>query len=279
MSVVNDTADKVVAWVPLGSLGGISGFSHTEGMAYDNQKGVVFVTNNDGNVSVINDTTDKVVDAVPVGLGLDAIAYDSTSKEALVANADSSNVSVISASIDKVVGAVNVGSFPCGIAYDSGNGHIYVSNVDQGTISIVSAIGGYPVTFTESGLPPGTTWSVALNGDVLSSSASTMTFVEPNGTYAYTVGSLTGYAMSPSVGQVIVNGANQEVSVTFSTGFLGLPDFEGYILLGVIVAAVAAGVAILLMRKRTPPKPASASPKKPEQEKAPGKGSSPEKKE
>ena len=121
----------------------------------------------------------------------------------------------------------------------------------------------YSVTFTESGLPSGTSWSVTLNGSTLSSTTSTITFQEPNGTYAFTVGSVSGYTWSPSSGTVKVNSGPASQSVTFSktnqtTGFLGLPGYEGYIVVGVIVAAVAAGVAIMLMRKRTPPRGSGA---------------------
>ena len=122
----------------------------------------------------------------------------------------------------------------------------------------------YAVTFTESGLPVGTSWSVTLNGNTLSSATSTITFQEANGSDTFTVGSVSGYTVSPSSGPVKVNGGPASQSITFTsssskgktnqtTGFLGLPGYDGYIIVGVIVAAVAAGTAILLMRKRTPP--------------------------
>ncbi|MEM3489441.1 MAG: hypothetical protein QXO75_07300, partial [Nitrososphaerota archaeon] len=44
----------------------------------------------------------------------------------------------------------------------------------------------YSVTFTESGLPAGTSWSVTLNGVTLSSSSNSIVFSEPNGSYSYT---------------------------------------------------------------------------------------------
>jgi YVTN family beta-propeller protein len=56
-----------------------------------------------------------------------------------------------------------------------------------------------------------------------------------------------------------------------TSGFLGLSGSEVYILLGVIVAAVAAVAGIMRMRKRAPSKPASSSKKEPEEEKAPEK--------
>lgn len=77
----------------------------------------------------------------------------------------------------------------------------------------------YSVTFSESGLPSGKSWSVTLdgNGVTQSSTTSTITFAEPNGTYGYTIGTVKGYTASPSSGSVTVNGASAAVSVTFKT--------------------------------------------------------------
>ena len=57
----------------------------------------------------------------------------------------------------------------------------------------------YAVTFTESGLPSGTNWSVTLSGSTLSSTTSTITFQEANGSYTFTVGSVSGYTVSPPI--------------------------------------------------------------------------------
>jgi hypothetical protein len=83
----------------------------------------------------------------------------------------------------------------------------------------------YPVTFSESGLSTGITWSLALNGTLGSgSSGSNISFLEPNGTYTFSLAGLTdanqttvrGYAGSPSTGTVTVRGVAQQVTITFS---------------------------------------------------------------
>jgi len=75
----------------------------------------------------------------------------------------------------------------------------------------------YNVTFTESGLPTGATWNVTLNGVLLSRSSSSISFLESNGTYSYTVGIYSGYSASPPSGTVIVNGAPPPtISITFT---------------------------------------------------------------
>ncbi|MEM0159836.1 MAG: hypothetical protein QW393_03715 [Candidatus Micrarchaeaceae archaeon] len=77
----------------------------------------------------------------------------------------------------------------------------------------------YSVTFTETGLPSGTTWYVNLTGiGSYSSATSSLTFKDPNGTYDYTLSdNNNAYAPSPSSGSFTINGANLGVSVTFRT--------------------------------------------------------------
>ena len=74
----------------------------------------------------------------------------------------------------------------------------------------------YLVNFTESGLPSGTSWSVILNGQSQPSSLKAIFFSEPNGSYAYTVGGVSGYSASPSSGNVVVNGSVVRVAISFS---------------------------------------------------------------
>lgn len=76
----------------------------------------------------------------------------------------------------------------------------------------------YTVTFTESGLPTGTHWSVTLNGVLSNSTTSTIEFSVVNGTYAYTIGTVAGYTANPLSGSVTVNGAAVGRAVTFTSG-------------------------------------------------------------
>ncbi len=84
--------------------------------------------------------------------------------------------------------------------------------------SVTFSLVTYSVTFTESGLPSGTIWYVNITGGAShSSTTSTITFSEPNGTYSYSIA--TGnkeYAPSPASGSFTVNGAVVSESITFS---------------------------------------------------------------
>ena len=97
------------------------------------------------------------------------------------------------------------------------SGSVTVNDSPQ-SVSVTFSLVKYTVTFTESGLPSGTTWFVNLsNGQKFSSTMSTISFTETNGTYAYTVATTNKiYKPSSSSGSVTVNGGPQSVSVTFT---------------------------------------------------------------
>ncbi len=74
----------------------------------------------------------------------------------------------------------------------------------------------YNVTFTETGLPAGTTWSVTLNGSLESSATDSIVFVEVNNSYSFNVSAVSGYTVSPASGNLVVNGAALSQPVVFS---------------------------------------------------------------
>jgi YVTN family beta-propeller protein len=196
--------------------------SHPVSAAYDSGRGEVFVANGDSNnVSVINDTTDTLVATVPVGSLPDGVAYDNATGEVFVANGDSDNVSVINDTSNTVTASVPVGGFPLGVAYDPVSAQVYVCNLYQGTLSIISFVPAptYAVTFAESGLPAGTSWSVTLDGILESSTNGSIAFTIHNGTYAYSIGAVPGWNQTtlPYSGSLTVNGTSlAEPTLIFS---------------------------------------------------------------
>lgn len=77
-------------------------------------------------------------------------------------------------------------------------------------------ITNYSVNFTESGLPAGTTWSTVLNGTTHSSTTNLISFEMPNGTYSYSVGTVSGYTPDISSGSVTVDGSDASVQISFT---------------------------------------------------------------
>jgi hypothetical protein len=74
----------------------------------------------------------------------------------------------------------------------------------------------FTVSFTETGLFAGTTWSVTLNGVTMSSMSPVLNFTETIGTYSFMVSPVSGYSLTPSSGTVTVSGANYSVPLTFT---------------------------------------------------------------
>jgi hypothetical protein len=106
------------------------------------------------------------------------------------------------------------------------SGNVTIAGADAHVALVYSPLppGSYAVTFTETGLESGTEWSVNLSGSVVSSSTNRVVYAEENGSYNFTLGSVTGYGVSPSTGSVSVVGAPRGVSVTYSP--LVAPTFE-----------------------------------------------------
>jgi YVTN family beta-propeller protein len=196
------------------------------GVAYDPSNGYIYVTDfYSDTVSVINGANNTVIATIPVGSRPMGVAYDPSNGYIYVTNWNSGTVSVINGKTNIVIANITVGQGPTGIAYDPSNGYIYVANFASGTVSIIStsaqATETYTVTFTESGLPAGTQWSVTFNGLTKSSTTSSITFTGvPAGNYTWNVSSIiavgngTRYVAQISSGTISVSNASS-VSISY----------------------------------------------------------------
>ncbi len=126
----------------------------------------------------------------------------------------------------------------------------------SGAQNITTAM--YGVTFTETGLPSGTTWYVNLTGAASSGplTASTYTVSLTNGLYSYTASS-TDKTYHSVTGTLSVNGHSSSVTVKFSTTSTtstpgsGISNTDIYIIVGVVVALAIIGTAVtMILRKR-----------------------------
>lgn len=121
-----------------------------------------------------------------------------------------------------------VGAYEAKVGYDlaTGWGVLDAGNYTQNTLT-------YPITFNESGLPRGTTWSVTLtpkvgdadctvggtvctNGVTASSNTSTIIFDRPYGIFTYGVTPPIGYEGTAASGSITVDGTNSHNSVTMT---------------------------------------------------------------
>ena len=74
----------------------------------------------------------------------------------------------------------------------------------------------YPVTFTESGLPDGTAWSVVLDGSPVAADGPSVTVSEANGSIPYTIDVGITYEATPATGTVAVDGGPVGVPLSFT---------------------------------------------------------------
>jgi uncharacterized repeat protein (TIGR02543 family) len=85
-------------------------------------------------------------------------------------------------------------------------------------IDSAAATPAYSVTFTESGLTSGTSWSVTLDGTTRTSTTTHVVFTYiADGAHNYTIDAQTGYYASTTSGTLTVSGANAQQSVIFTS--------------------------------------------------------------
>ncbi len=86
---------------------------------------------------------------------------------------------------------------------------------------------GFDLTFEETGLPTGSAWNVTIDGFAIPSTASSLTFVLPNGTYNWSVSTIGGWTTSTWSGTAIVNGTTPAVTIKFVVFTYAVTFFEG----------------------------------------------------
>ena len=139
------------------------------------------------------------------------------------------NVGVLSSNLPTIAFTLPVNTTP-GWNYTPGVVVGY-AHASQGTVSFdataaidvtVTYVGviltTYEITFAPTGLPPTQTWSISLGSPAFTlTGTGNITFYEENGTYIFSIGTVTGYNPPASAGQIAIVGANLIVSVPFST--------------------------------------------------------------
>jgi len=99
--------------------------------------------------------------------------------------------------------------------YSAQGGSLIVNGANM-EISIKFNLVTYAITFTESGLSSGTSWSVILNNIEKSSTNGTIIFNEPNGTYSYVISGISGYRTNTYSGTISVNGNSVSVPINWT---------------------------------------------------------------
>jgi len=107
----------------------------------------------------------------------------------------------------------------------------------------------YTVDIKETGLASGTKWFVQVDGTTYNSTTDEISIQLPNGTYTYSINSITGYSVTNGTGNVNVSGG-ATVQVKFSSTSTGLPLADIAIIGGVVVVVGVIGAAAYIFRIR-----------------------------
>lgn len=229
VSVIATATDRVVGSIPVGT--------GPYGVALDNRTDRIYVTNEvSSNVSVLDAYPAALVDTIPVvplsnwgPLDLQGIAYDSGRNLLWVAGGYSFAI-VLNASLDSVSGFLTID--PSGVAYDPNSGNVCMTNTANRTLLCLSspnfAFPTVPVTFHETGLALGASWSVGFpdfNAQVgQQSNASDLHFwlgvLFSGNTYSYVVAAPGGQTPNPSTGNLTISYSSTAlvINVTFGPG-------------------------------------------------------------
>ena len=83
------------------------------------------------------------------------------------------------------------------------------------TLTVSPIVQSWPVTFTESGLPALATWTVRVDGKILTSTNSSAATNLPNGSFAFSASGPANYSASPTNGTVDVQGRGTTIPIAF----------------------------------------------------------------
>lgn len=261
LTVINGSTDAVV--------GRIAPVDPGPGVTYDSSNGDVYVCENNASgpnasnfVTAVNGSSDTIIAAIPIASSCGAAVYDPVNDYVYITDQMSpsgkylSNVTVVDPRTNRIVLTQPVQLGPDGVAFDSANHNIYVADTYGENISVLPQL--FRVTFRETGLPEGTNWSVIMGGRDFSSSTSTISFPEMNGSCNFTIARTGSYTAIPASGEAMVVGKNQVLSVAFSNstgpkgsaGFLGLPLWTGYSVLGGLAVLILIASVVVIRRRR-----------------------------
>ncbi|HEV2520342.1 MAG TPA: YncE family protein [Thermoplasmata archaeon] len=213
---------------------------------YDPDNRDLYVPNSaSANISVISTITDRVVANIPVGPRPTLGTYDSANQELYVQDPEGYNVSVISTVTNTLLGVIPVGGFPQQVIYDPATGEVYaVARPGIFTPGILQAIaGGFDVTFSQSGLPAGSAWSVTMDGTTTNSTGPSIVFQVPGGTHSYQVNPVPGFSRSVEAGSLVTTSGRYQIPVAFAPQTFAVVAQEAGLPLGTTWSATVNGVS------------------------------------
>ncbi len=160
-------------------------------VVYNTTSGLAYVYGAGSNLSVFNGSSFS--GNISVGLGVTGGAYNPSTGEfcwvgsPLTGNTSGSSLAVLTNG-STIVAQVPLGSGAQGGVFDPALGYFYFPEAAfPGAIAVLGVGTFYNVTFSAAGLPSGWSWSVALDGSVLSTNGSSVSADLANGSHTYSI--------------------------------------------------------------------------------------------
>ncbi len=216
------------------TLGGVGSSSTSPQIAYNETNGTYVytvgtvagytATPTSGSVTVKGGGVPVPISFTPVGRKVYNVTFNESGLPASTTWAVTLNGTTLTSALTSIVFAEPAGNYTFSVPSAGGysptpsSGTLPVGAPTYVTVIFTKVPGRYYVTFTESGLTAGTSWSVTFNGTAYPST--TTTIVPPsvrNGSYAFSVAAVTGYTVSPASGAVNVTGLNVSQAIHFTS--------------------------------------------------------------
>jgi YVTN family beta-propeller protein len=249
VDVLSDVSDTLIANLTAGESPGAMAYDPTTGE-------VLVANELSADVTLIAVSNLSVIGSVQVGTEPVGVAWDPLSGDVYVTNSEQGTVSILSYgsgplySVQFRETGLSIGtgwsvtlsgstlsSFSSNLSFQLPNGTYGFHVVpipglgvtpSAGTLNVTGApvivsvafstlpSYTYAVWFNASGIPSGTNWSVRLANALQTTSKSSLTFNEANGSYGYVVGTVFGFSSAPSNGSLNVSGVDQTVAIRFT---------------------------------------------------------------
>jgi YVTN family beta-propeller protein len=138
------------------------GLSHPWGLAIDEERGIVYVTEIGKDTLVAYHENDGRTEKVATGSMPDAVAVDEAANKIYVANYEADSVTVIDGATMKPVATLAVGHLPQALAVDSKRHRVFVANTHSNDVTVIDGSTNHALATVAGGTNP---YAVAVDSE------------------------------------------------------------------------------------------------------------------
>lgn len=128
--------------------------SHAWGLAVDEQRGIVYVTEIGKNTLVAYHEESGKTETASTGSMPDAVAVDEAADRIYVANYAGDSVSVLDGATLKPIATIDVGHHPQALAVDSKRHRVFVANIHSNNVTVIDGVGKRVLATVDGGRNP-----------------------------------------------------------------------------------------------------------------------------